>query len=1461
MEDEPHYRRILNALLVNPEDLAEAQSVEVESKVLAPILEWNRRLDTAVTSSTAIKMETYSSGLHVIASEDLKSLGLDPLKYRQWNARLFCEGVEKSLYVQKAGSERFQLYFYVPPSGDGEEGMRTYWLLEDDPTVTSPPLRLQTERIASPGPVAVPQVSTGTLTVSRFEKHMYHPMIRPDRGFTRWFWSDVARTQFKNFDFEITTPAGNRPLRLRLYLANIETSRDSLVEVYINGKRVGETPMRGNRNEILDFSVPPDFVRGGKNEISIFYPFRGLTRPADSIYFAGFTIEYTGVLEATQVGRRFSFDPGGDGSIQVLRFASGVLEFPTFMFDVTDPKSLKIYSFSGFDVRGGSAQVTIEAASPRNFEIVSEHRGLKPKQIKLVKHRLGLLNTSDPADYIVISAPELYEGAKALADWRRTQGYRSMCVNAEDIYDAFSYGVKSPVGIKRFLQYAFVYWPPPKVQNLLMVGESSDYLGDPDLKPPVTQSNLLPVDYADMKSREPAGDFGYSLLTPDDPLPDITVGRISANTLDELDGVIAKIKNYETTSHRGDWASRSVFVLDDELDFPPIATGMIAGGIHDGIRAFKVEAKNFAYSNFWRVWQRKRSLGATKAILDALDEGCLTLNYIGHGGPNLLSSERLLHLSDLRNLNNQDRLTIFTAASCNIAWLDYPMPPALASIGELIVRMPQVGAVASFAPTGGAAPTDHQTLLTPFHDAYSQHGLSRVGEMVLFAHLVYAFQGAYGSLSEQYVLVGDPLTQAQLPDHNLDFTCSVDSLPAYQSARISLKGALASPMYGWVSAALQPTDSEAVALTPPLRVEAGKFEGEMEVPPGLAPGSYRLIATFSNPWLRMASTGVKTVRLVEPAFALKIADDASTEGLLQKDHPYHMTILLTNNSDLDLEGVEIEIRRSDSLQPLTTEWVRLAARASKTYRLTLQMDPGLRLVTVLARYSQGDERAPIVREASRLFAVGTGGPEPAPGILEDTMEFDPREPRPGQPYALVVPVYNLSGKPMSMVYAQIYDDNHHPHAEPQPVPTLAPGEKTILRFNIPWPIDTIHSVSLATGVLKQDEKGQLTFDKLKEESLPISRLAGADLRIVPQSVKFDSANFRDGETVFIHAEVENVGKKAASEFAVEAYQNRPWDEYQKIGPFYAGRTVTIPYLGPGKRKSVTLRWDGYSITGKHSIFVVANSDKRVYETDLDNNVGLGMVEIAPLANLVLDSDSFAAESDLIAEGDELPVMLTIRTDGTPSFHKVPVVMDQGNARRGLDVESGSAILPEVPGDKTLTIEVPWKVQRLCNLFEVRINPHADFPEANNLDNSAVFARDYMVRLGELRDLQFRSTDTLSYQPLLDAGRFTNVEIAPDYHLEPTDYSTLPGHDLVFDPSWVVNPQPPSPEGSDPKRDNRWETDKQLLRASPFETPPTIRLRIPVPLEDRTTFYDVYVSVPSVRDYADGYSTTYFQMKV
>jgi hypothetical protein len=78
-------------------------------------------------------------------------------------------------------------------------------------------------------------------------------------------------------------------------------------------------------------------------------------------------------------------------------------------------------------------------------------------------------------------------------------------------------------------------------------------------------------------------------------------------------------------------------------------------------------------------------------LLSAFEKGALIFNYLGHGGEDGLTSERIWEKSDGQNLSNQYKYPLFITITCEFSRFDNPSRP---TAGEYTYWNSKGGAIA-----------------------------------------------------------------------------------------------------------------------------------------------------------------------------------------------------------------------------------------------------------------------------------------------------------------------------------------------------------------------------------------------------------------------------------------------------------------------------------------------------------------------------------------------------------------------------------------------------------------------------------------------------------------------------------------------------------------------------------------------------------------------------------------------
>ena len=342
-----------------------------------------------------------------------------------------------------------------------------------------------------------------------------------------WFWDYiVAGAAAKSFAIEV--PGGALSGQATLNVA-LQGATDTAVEndhhavISLNGSRIGETVWDGTAAHEFAVEFDASLLHEGANTISVGGDL-DTGAPYSTFYVESFDLSYRRYYQAA--GN--SLICRGDGNSVIT--VSGITEAQAVVLDVSNPPRPKLLRGAAPDVGG---RVTFVPRSADKAYLVSGlNASLRP--LAVVGDRPAQLKgAGHSAEYIVIAPEEFKETAQRLADYRQGRGLRSMVVTLEDIYDAFNYGLPSPLAIRAFLAEAYKNKAArKKVKYAVLAGKGTydynDYQGLGD--------NLVPVILGKTPNGLCAADKMFGDVTGKDGLPEIAIGRLPAVTNAELRG-------------------------------------------------------------------------------------------------------------------------------------------------------------------------------------------------------------------------------------------------------------------------------------------------------------------------------------------------------------------------------------------------------------------------------------------------------------------------------------------------------------------------------------------------------------------------------------------------------------------------------------------------------------------------------------------------------------------------------------------------------------------------------------------------------------------------------------------------------------------------------------------------------------------------------------------------------------
>jgi len=356
------------------------------------------------------------------------------------------------------------------------------------------------------------------------------------------------------------------------------------------------------------------------------------------------------------------------------------------------------------------------------------------------------------ADWIAITSKKLLPRAEELSEWRKQHivgigNPITKAITVEEIFDNFSYGVRDPSAIKRFLYYALNNWSIYPKYILLLGNGTYDYKNNFGLS---QSENIVPIhtegtavnEYS-LLSINPTYD-GWFVDFNGDKKPDIPIGRVTANTDEEAYQFVQKLKGFETSS--GFWRMSALILADDEH-----TTTSNSEIIHtqqaEGIASLLPDyfEKDKVYMIYYPFEGSEKPL-AKDDFINGFNRGAIFGYFIGHGNIHQLTHEEVFMYDDINLLNNWRKTPFFYIGSCNVGYFERPQE---GSIADYLVDYPGGGAIASLAATRATYPSNNYSLGQQLAIALSTY--KTVGD-------IYYFGMNNSSGNKSYTLFGDPAT-------------------------------------------------------------------------------------------------------------------------------------------------------------------------------------------------------------------------------------------------------------------------------------------------------------------------------------------------------------------------------------------------------------------------------------------------------------------------------------------------------------------------------------------------------------------------------------------------------------------------------------------------------------------------------------------------------------------------------
>ena len=588
-------------------------------------------------------------------------------------------------------------------------------------------------------PVVQPN-GNSTLTVTSFDDYQFHEkdLVNIARLGRLWFGESFDVKNEQEFDFVFPNFDSSVPVKIMLTAASAAFTPTSF-NVTANGNLTGTISFPAlNSNSGTEFIVgvlPNNTTFNGTENIKIKLKYNNNGVPGSKGFLDN--IRLTAKRKLLGYGKQFHFQY--DQSVSNLGIVNYEISNATGIsqiWDVTDIYSVSNVENSNqntfsFKANLGELRKYI-ALDPADY-----YTPLKDSKSKIANQNLkGLLFKNSQGqfqdiDYVIISPSFLISQAEKLAAFHRTYSNLNVkVIPLESIYQEFSSGKQDVAAIRNCIKYIYenASTPDKKLRFINLFGDASyDYKNRI-----INNTNVVPI-YHSLNSNTTgessfASDDFFGLMDPSEGNVtsffggiDIAVGRMLVNDTKQADEMVNKVIEYHDLKSYGSWRNNFVLVSDDS-DIPSDASlqnrqNSLANTI--GLEKPFLNVNKILLDSY----AQEASAGGSRYpkartdFFNAFEKGALVFNYLGHGGEDGLSAERIWEKSDGQNLSNQFKYPLFITITCEFSRFDNPFRP---TAGEYTYWNPKGGAIAMITTIRSIG----QFSAENFNDAFTKNLLS-----------------------------------------------------------------------------------------------------------------------------------------------------------------------------------------------------------------------------------------------------------------------------------------------------------------------------------------------------------------------------------------------------------------------------------------------------------------------------------------------------------------------------------------------------------------------------------------------------------------------------------------------------------------------------------------------------------------------------------------------------------------
>ncbi|EIA10358.1 type IX secretion system sortase PorU [Flavobacterium frigoris] len=553
-----------------------------------------------------------------------------------------------------------------------------------------------------------------TINLTTFDDHKYHELDLTNIAHLgrQWFGESFDINQEQEFEFNFPNIDPTTPIKIMTTAASAAYTPTSF-QVSSNGQAIGQISFPAiNANSDTEFNVrylPANTTLTASENIKIKLTYNNSGVPGSKGFLDNIRLSAKSKLKG--YGKQFHFQYDlSNSNLGIVNYTISNANEISQVWDVTDLYNItKVENpnQASFSFKASLGEIRKYIA----LDAADYFTPLKDNNPKVINQNIKgtIFNNNQGSfqdiDYVIITPNSLITQAEKLANFHRSYSKLNVkVITIESIYQEFSSGKQDIAAIRNCIKYIYenASSSASTIKYVNLFGDASYDYKDKT----INNTNIVPIYHA-LNSNSTgeasfASDDFFGLMDDNEGNIisffggiDIAVGRMLVSNPKQAEEMVNKVIEYHDQKSYGSWRNNFVMISDDSDQ-----TSDASLQNRQNILADKITTEK-PFFNVNKIildsYTQEASAGgfrypkARTDLFNAFEKGALVFNYLGHGGEDGLSSERIWEKSDGQNLSNQYKYPLFITITCEFSRFDNPSRP---TAGEYTYWNPRGGAIA-----------------------------------------------------------------------------------------------------------------------------------------------------------------------------------------------------------------------------------------------------------------------------------------------------------------------------------------------------------------------------------------------------------------------------------------------------------------------------------------------------------------------------------------------------------------------------------------------------------------------------------------------------------------------------------------------------------------------------------------------------------------------------------------------